>query len=220
MTEISSSVMQTATVIRENALEEKSIKERFEIGLANLNNRKTRNGFQNGNGKNGSDNRLVIPPPSSYAVTKSFESISTTAILKLRPKHIKIVQLYMTGKFKRTEIADIVGVSDPTITNVLKSPAAVDIMVENYGNVKEDFNQLSNLAVSALRDGLTSKLEEQRVKAAIDYFKLINTQIKKKVEVTGKDGGPIQVEDIKSKMFAKLGLDPTILIDMEEDNGS
>lgn len=223
-----------ANEVRENTLEKKSIMDRFEIGLKNIsengNKKNNINGKINGEGSNGNShanpdnqrtlvrNPLVLSPPSSPSVFEAFSSIPTAAILKLKPIHIRILNLYKTAQFKRYEIAEIVGVSAPTVTNTLKSPAAVDILLDNYKNIKEDFNVLSNLAVDALRDGLTSKSEEQRVKAAVDYFKLINTQMKKKVEITGKV--QVEVEDIKNKMFVKLGLDPTILINMDNDNGA
>lgn len=160
--------------------------------------------------------RFLLTPPSRNSF---ISSLPFSGIRVLRPKHVRILSLYVTGQFKRTQISELVGVTDATITNVINSRQGQEYIRKHYEGIKGDFDSLAAPAVSALRQGLHSNDEDRRVKTAVDYFKIIGSQTKRVVEHTGKDGGPIQhrVENVKEKLFAKLGLDPNILIEVENE---
>lgn len=174
------------------------------------------NGSRNNNVETSNGKRFLLTPPSRNSFVSS---LPFPGIRVLRPKHVRILSLYVTGQFKRTQISELVGVTDATITNVINSRQGQEYIKNHYEGIKGEFDSLAAPAVSALRQGLHSDDEERRVKTAVDYFKLIGSQTKKVIEHTGKDGGAIQhhVENVKEKLFAKLGLDPNILIEVENE---
>ena len=197
-----------------------SLRKAFENSLENSLEKSFRTKVERGENGNGSG-KVCLPkkfflltPPSKNGFASSLPAHHHFI---LRPKHMRILTLYVTGKFKRTEISELVGCTDATITNVIKSHLGQQYIKNHYQEIKGDFDSLAVPAVDALREGLHSSAEETRIKTAIDYFKLIGAQTKKVVEHTGKDGGPIQVEDVKQKLFNKLGLNPEILIEVENE---
>lgn len=198
-----------------------SLMKQFEKSLllcSPVNGKNGKNGENTGNGSGDAHStrpRFLLTPPSR----NSFESsLPDPVVLALKPKHMRILTLHVTGMFSRPQIASLVNCSLPTITNTINSLKGQEYILDHYEGIKGDFESLATPAVSALREGLHSPDHQLKVRTAVDYFKLIGAQTKKKVEVSGEIIH--RAEDVKQKLFNKLGLNPEILIEVEaEQNG-
>ncbi len=159
-----------------------------------------------------------LPAPSITALSRH---VPFQKIEKVNGKHLQIFKLHMTGKYSRTQIAEMIGVSDPTVTNTLKNPVILEMKQKALQDVEEDYSSLLRPAVAAIRKGLKTGDLELRVKTAFGFLKTqgkgVSAQIQHKHEhehahiVTGS----IEVEELKNKLLAKVGLDPKGVIEAE-----
>ena len=88
---------------------------------------------------------------------------------KLSARHMTMIALHLTGKFKAKAIADHIGCRAITVYRVLNDPMAQKIINDFHSGVMMDLKALAPLAVDAVRDGLTDKDQDTRLRA-VDRF--------------------------------------------------
>ena len=140
----------------------------------------------------------------------------------LKPRHIQILDLHLQG-LSRKSIADQVGVSLPTITNIVRSESGINFIGRKFKEAEADMSVLLKPAVEVYRkvltgkdeDGQTLNIEDKlQLKAAESFIKtwMGKGQGVSRVEVTGKDGGAIahevrEISAMKSEILKLAGVD-------------
>ncbi|KKN07979.1 hypothetical protein LCGC14_1061410 [marine sediment metagenome] len=154
---------------------------------------------------------FILKPPGANSLKSAF--INSPKLKSIRPKHLKMIQLYLTGKFKVGEIAKILNVSYSFVSMTINSGPARRMIAEAFEDSVGEFKALTRPAVDAFRDGLNSPALTTRLKTANEYFKIVQKQAPKKIELEIND----RLVDAKEKLFDKLGLDPAKLIELTKD---
>lgn len=169
--------------------------------------------------RHGNDSVLRLPLPSIASVAKHI--LPRTEVKIIRSKHLRILKLDLSGKFSRKEIAKIVGCSEPTVTNVLSTPAIQEFKRRSQRSLEDEYSTLMKPAIAAVRDALKEGVDlELRQDTAFKYLKTqgrggVPNVIQHQHEHTGKGGGPIQVSDVKKVLLTKLGYDPKEVLEAE-----
>lgn len=91
-------------------------------------------------------------------------------LTKLKTKHKQIIVLHLSG-LGTDDISDEVGMSPGYIRQVLKTDLAQSAIDDYFRHLDSEFDSLYVLAISAVRDALTSSDIELRLKAADKFFK-------------------------------------------------
>ncbi len=166
-----------------------------------------------------------FPMPSISSVARHL--IDFTEVKVIRSKHLKILQLDLQGMYSRKEIARMVGCSEPTITNVISSEAVQQFKRRAQSQMEDEYSSLFQPAISAIRESLHPDFADLplRQDTAFKYLKTQGRGVQgshiehnHRHTVTGKNGGPIEVSDVKQKMLQKLGysLDKIVEADFKE----
>ncbi len=165
-----------------------------------------------------SSSRLPLPSLTSVArhLTEYIE------VKTIRSKHMRILRLDLQGIYSRKEIAKIIGCSEPTITNVLSSEAIQQFKRRAQGLMEDEYSSLMQPSIVAIRESLKPTQDiGLRQDTAFKYLRSQgrggDNYVKHEHSHThvGKDGGPIQVSEVKQKMLQKLGYSPENIIEGE-----
>lgn len=147
-----------------------------------------------------------LPLPSLSSVIKHLSDY--TEVKTIRSKHLRILKLDLEGIHSRKEIAQIIGCSEPTITNVLSSEAVQAFKRRALGQMEDEYSSLLNPAIAAVRDALHPMRDiGLRQDTAFKYLRTQGKgvegvhQVEHRHTVTGK----IEVSEVKQKMLQKLG---------------
>lgn len=157
---------------------------------------------------------FILRPPGVNTLSSSF--IEVKKLRSLRPKHLKIIHLYLSGKFKIVEIAEILNTYPSFVSMVINSVPGQKMISDSYQESVQEFKALTSQAVGAFRDGLKSEALDTRLKTAKDFFKIAQKQDPQKIELEITE----KTLDVKEKLFSKLGLDPSKLIELTKDDYS
>lgn len=164
-----------------------------------------------------------LPLPSIKSVQRHLSLVIDNDLKTIRSRHLRILKLDLLGVYSRTEIAEMIGCSEPTVTNVLKSPAIQEFKQRAQAGMEDEYSSLLNPAIAAIRDSLKEgRPIELRQDTAFKYLKSQGKGVSSSInihkhehEVTGRDGGPIQVSEIKQRLLKKVGISPKDVIDGE-----
>lgn len=157
---------------------------------------------------------FILKPPGVNTLNSSFSE--SKKLKSIRPKHLKILNLYLSGKFSHSEIAKIMSVSPAFVSMTINSIPGQRIISDSYEAALGEFKALTNQAVGAFREGLNSEVPAIRLKTATDFFKLAQKQAPQRIQLEVTE----RTVDIKEKLFNKLGLDPEKLIELTRENYS
>ncbi len=166
-----------------------------------------------------------FPMPSISSVARHLTDFIEVKVI--RSKHLKILQLDLQGIYSRKEIARMVGCSEPTITNVISSEAVQQFKRRAQSQMEDEYSSLMAPVISAIRESLHPDFADLplRQDTAFKYLKTQGRGIQgshiehnHRHTVTGRNGGPIEVSDVKQKMLQKLGysLDKIVEADFKE----
>ena len=108
----------------------------------------------------------------------SEEEIASNPFLGLKPKDYKTLLLYLNGQSRR-EIASDLGISEMTVTTRMAKPSVKRCLAYVKGQYDEDLHSLTELAVDAVRDGLTDDSITIRLQSADRVFKTTGRMDKK-----------------------------------------
>lgn len=163
-----------------------------------------------------------LPLPSIKSVQRHLSLVIDNDLKTIRSRHLRILKLDLLGIHSRTQIAEMIGCSEPTVTNVLKSPAIQEFKQRAQAGMEDEYSSLLSPAISAIRDSLKSGDINLRQDTAFKYLKSQGKGANSSIslhehrhahEVTGRDGGPIQVSEIKQRLLKKVGISPKDVID-------
>ena len=112
-----------------------------------------------------------LPPISGPSLHEIAAYIPEEGLKQLRPKHLRIISLYMSGRFKRFEIARMEGVTPVTITNVISDPLSQKILQKQHEQFEEDLIAMKPIALDTMRSGLLDKDLRIGLSALDKYFK-------------------------------------------------
>ena len=160
-----------------------------------------------------------LPLPSLSSVVRHLSDY--TEVKVIRSKHLRILNLDMQGIYSRKEIAQMIGCSEPTITNVLSSEAVQQFKRRAQNDLESEYGTLFKPSIEAIRDSLQPGRDiSLRQDTAFKYLRSQGRGVESSIQqhehhhvVTGKNGGPIQVSEVKQKMLQKLGYSPENIID-------
>ncbi len=176
-----------------------------------------------------------FPLPSFSSVRKHLLSSKNNLleIKIIKSKHLRILELDLSGTLSRSEIARAVGCSEPTITNVLKSPAVQEFKRRALSNMEDEYSSLLKPAIAAVRDALgTGQDIELRQDTAFKYLKTQGKGVSSSVSIHEHQHGHIhagaggdengnmaevrtELSDIKRALLKKLGHDPAKIMEAE-----
>lgn len=90
----------------------------------------------------------------------------------LGARHQRIIALYLMGKFSGMEIAEHIGCSAATVYRTINDPKSKQLIDRYHSGVQMDLKALLPLAVDAVREGLTNKDPDVRLRAVDRYNKM------------------------------------------------
>ncbi len=150
----------------------------------------------------------------------------SSSITALLPRHYKIIDLFLDGQYKHSEIAEKVGVSPVTVKNVLSMPASQDIIARRRKNKEEvkdvvsarmeldqveearrALNDNARVAAEALIDGLFSEDDKVRTKSANDVLDRVGVSRVMRNESTNKSTVLIIDSVMAERIISTLDLD-------------
>lgn len=149
--------------------------------------------------------KLRMPPIKLGALLKN---MPYTEIINLKPRHIKIIELYLQG-MRREEIAVIIGVHVQTVTNVCRSIPGGALIERRFKDSEKDMDVLIGPVSNVYRDILTDPNPDRKLQAKVadSYLRLWKGRgVTNRLEVSGPEGKPIEVAEVKSKLLRLAGV--------------
>jgi transposase len=128
-------------------------------------------------------------------------------------RQTKVAEMRLAGFTSQRAIAQRLGVDKATISRDFKEldakfqEIAAQVIVRAKGLDLERIEALIDAIWAKAENGDTWSID-RIVKLLERKANLLGLDAPKKTEVTGKDGGPMQVEHITSMLAADMGLDP------------
>lgn len=151
-----------------------------------------------------------FPLPSISSVAKHLVDYTEVKIIK--SKHLRILELDLQGVYSRSQIANMIGCSMPTITNVLASEAVQAFKRRALSRAEDEYSSLMPSAIQAVRESLNPELADLNLRQDT-AFKYLKTQGKGGDNFIRHDhqhshihGGSVEVSQTKMKMLQKLGI--------------
>lgn len=147
-----------------------------------------------------------IPVPS---ITSLQENLPLVRITKLRPKHLRILNLYSQGTLTLKEIALICDVTTATIGNVIHSVVGEQFLSNVASGKLKEVRNLIEPAIDVVRKTLVGADMVVAQRSALAILKS-EGGIKdvRQHEVTGRDGRPIEIVETKKKLLKMGGVSP------------
>lgn len=150
----------------------------------------------------------------------------STAITSLLPRHYKIIDLFLDGIYKHSEIAEEVGVTSVTVKNVLAMPAAQDIIarrrkakeeikdtvsarteLDSVDDARRVLNENARVAAEVLIDSLFCEDDRIRTKGANDVLDRVGVSRVMKNENTNKSAVLVIDTEMADRILSTLKLD-------------
>lgn len=172
-----------------------------------------------------------FPLPSFLSVKRNLLSSKNSPlnIKIIKSKHLRILELDLQGIYSRSQIARMIGCSEPTITNVLNYPPIVEFKMRALSNMEGEYSSLLKPAVAAVRDSLQpGQSIELRQDTAFKYLKTQGKGISQPISIhkhehghihTGEGGSDTAVltelSDVKRALLKRLGHDPKKIIEAQ-----
>jgi AcrR family transcriptional regulator len=128
-------------------------------------------------------------------------------------RQTKVAEMRLAGFTSQRAIAQRLGVDKATISRDFKEldakfqEIAAQVIVRAKGLDLERIEALIDAIWAKAENGDTWSID-RIVKLLERKANMLGLDAPKKTEVTGKDGGPMQVEHITSMLAADMGLDP------------
>ncbi len=150
-----------------------------------------------------------LPLPSISSVARHLTNY--TEVKTIKSRHLEILKLDLQGIYSRGEIAKMIGCSEPTITNVLKSEAVQSFKRRALLSFEDEYSSLMKPAIAAVRESL---MPRQDIGLRQDTaFKYLRTQGKGGENFIQHDhrhshshGGTVEITQHKMTMLKKLGI--------------
>ncbi len=133
---------------------------------------------------------------------------------KLSARHMTMIALHLTGKFKAGHIAEHIGCRAITVYRVLNDPLAQKVINDFHSGVMLDLKALAPLAVEAVRDGLTDEDPDVKLRAVDRFDKLTKTDIEEKAGISVNVNF---VNNVRDRFFEEIRAiaDESGIIDVE-----
>ena len=135
---------------------------------------------------------------------------------KLSARHMTMIALHLTGKFKAGYIAEYIGCRAITVYRVLNDPLAQKVINDFHSGVMLDLKALAPLTVDAIRDGLEDKDLDVRLRAVDRFDKLTKTNDNEAADINVSVSF---VNNVRDRFFGELReiADKSGIIDVEAE---
>ena len=180
----------------------------------------------------GSNRKFPLPSFSSVRKHLLSSKNNLLEIKIIKSRHLRILELDLSGTMSRSEIARSIGCSEPTITNVLKSPAVQEFKRRALSSMEDEYSSLLKPAISAIRDSLDPDVDiSLRQDTAFKYLKTQGKGISSPVSIHEHQHGHIhtgtgdterevvgmrtELSDVKRALLKRFGHDPKKIVEAE-----
>lgn len=145
------------------------------------------------------------------------ENDDVYGILELAPKQQRFIHLYLTGRYKNAELAELLGVHVNTVHNWLRKPEVKTIITEfqkdEHDVVESNLKALRGKAIETMAELMDSPIDGIRYQASKDVLDRTGHKSVQKMEVKKE----IYTYEKQMKELIDASIPDDVLIELVQD---